>query len=204
VSNKHAATAHARGRKKPMWQRHPEDWYVEEEWVNDRLFACETFEGRIVDPACGIGRIVKAARRAGYKASGSDIVRRAPGYRVGNFFEQSRSVPNLVSNVPFRFALAFVGHSLNLAERKAALLLPAGWINGEARSRWLAKTPLKRIWHLAPRPSMPPGEIVVARKHKISNGTIDYVWLIFEQGFQGEPVTGWLRRGDAEKAPSQL
>ena len=198
MSQKHAPSAHARARrkKKRLWDRHPEDWYVEPDWVNDCLFRHEEFIGRIHDPACGVGRIVRAARRAGHRATGSDIVTRARGFKVGSFFEQTRPVENICCNVPFRFAMAFTGHALNLAERKVALLLPTAWINGEARSRWLSKTPLKRVWHITPRPSMPPGEVVMKATQSISNGTTDYSYFVWEHGYTGEPLTGWLRRGD--------
>jgi hypothetical protein len=197
MSKKHAPTAHARKRKgkKRIWERHPEDWYVEPDWVNDRLFANEPFDGPVHDPACGEGRIVMAARRAGLRATGCDIVKRAPGFKVGNFFERTHHVANIACNVPFRFALAFVAHALAIAERKVAVLLPATWVNAEARSRWLARTPLRRIWQITPRPSMPPGNVVL--KQKSDNGTGDFVWLVFEHGYAGRPELGWLRRGDA-------
>lgn len=206
MSQKHAPSAHARKRKnkKRMWQRHPEDWYIEPDWVNDRLFAEERFEGRIHDPACGSGRIVKAARRAGLRATGSDIVKRARGFRVGNFFEQTQTVDNIACNIPFRFAMAFVGHALNLAERKVAILVPAAWINAEQRSRWLSRTPLRQIWLLAPRPSMPPGEVIAAGTCRIGNGTTDFAWLVWERGYADKPRIGWLRRGDGISITSVL
>ncbi len=179
-----------RSKRNKRWERHPQDWYVEPEWPTERLLEAEPFEGPILDPACGLGRIVKVARRMGFTATGSDVMRRAPGFKAADFFQRVRSVPNIVSNVPFRFAMAFVGHSLNLAERKVALLLPAGWVQADERSRWLARTPLRRIWLLTPRPSMPPGTHVTER----GNGTTDYAWLVWEQGYQGLPELGWLRR----------
>jgi hypothetical protein len=45
-----------------IWSRHPEDFYCEPEWCSTRLFATEHFEGAIVDPSCGLGRIVEVAR----------------------------------------------------------------------------------------------------------------------------------------------
>ncbi len=183
-----------RKRKSHLWDRHPEDWYVEPDWANERLFEAEPFEGAILDPACGIGRIVKAARKAGLKCAGADLIRRAPGFRVGDFFQTTRSVANVVSNPPFRFAMAFVGHSLNLASNKVALLLPAGWVQSDERSRWLARTPLRRIWLLTPRPAMPPGTMVGASR---GNGTTDFAWLVWEQGYQGRPEISWLRRQSA-------
>ncbi|MFT4117441.1 hypothetical protein [Bradyrhizobium sp.] len=191
--------ARKRSNKKRLWDRHPEDWYIEPDWCDDRLFAAEKFEGRIHDPACGSGRIIAAARRAGLRATGSDIVKRAPSFRVGNFFEQTRFVENVVSNVPFRFAMAFVGHALNLADRKVAILLPSAWINAEARSIWLSRTPLRQIWLLAPRPSMPPGHR--ANEPRVGNGTTDFAWLVWERGYVEKPRIGWLRRGDTDPSP---
>jgi hypothetical protein len=58
------------------------DFYIEPEWCSERLFAVEQFTGAIWDPCCGIGRIVEAARRAGYPTIASDIVDR--GYHEGH------------------------------------------------------------------------------------------------------------------------
>ncbi|MBW7965354.1 hypothetical protein [Bradyrhizobium sp. BR 10261] len=197
MSQKHAPSMHHRRRAKKtrVWNRHPEDWYIEEEWVNDRLFEVESFEGRVHDPACGSGRIVRAARRAGLRATGSDIVLRAKGFRVADFFQSTKPVDNIACNLPFRFAMAFVGHALNLARRKVAMIVPTGWVNGNDRSQWLERTPLRRVYHLSPRPSMPPGPVVMADKQKIGNGTTDYSWAVWEHGYVGRPELCFLRRG---------
>jgi hypothetical protein len=44
-----------------------------------------------------------------------------------------------------------------------------------------------------PRPSMPPGEVIL-RGEKPGGGKTDFAWLVFEQGYTGEPGIGWLRR----------
>lgn len=63
-----------------LWTRHPDDWYVEEHWVDHRLFEHERFEGSVCDPACGLGRIVQAAQlaRFGRTAWGQDKAERSP------------------------------------------------------------------------------------------------------------------------------
>jgi hypothetical protein len=192
-----SATAPLRGplrkRKSKLWVRHPEDWYVEEEWCNTRFFEVEPFEGRIEDPACGMGRIVRAARKAGHVAAGADIVRRGFPCKVADFFARTRPVPNIVCNPPFRSAWAFVSYALVLAEDKVAMLLPAGWQQGDNRSRWLERTPLVRVWSLCPRPSMPPGPVIAAGV-KPGNGTTDYAWFVWQRGYEGHPQARWLRR----------
>ena len=100
MSKRHAAKAFVAGAPRPLrgplrktatraWRRHPHDWYVEDPWVSARLFEVETFEGRLLDPACGEGRIVRSARKAKLHCVGSDIVRRASGFRVGDFFQKT-------------------------------------------------------------------------------------------------------------------
>lgn len=197
-----SATAALRGplrkRDSHLWERDAHDFYVEPSWVSERLFASERFEGNVWDPACGTGRIVASAKLAGLEAHGMDIVKRGHAciFEI-DFLTASDPWPNIVSNPPFGIAEKFVAHALNLAERKVAMLLPANWVQGDKRSRWLATTPLRRVLFITPRPSMPPGAAVAAGQ-KPGNGTTDYCWMIWLRGFDGAPELGWLRRDAAE------
>lgn len=200
-----SATAALRGplrkRDSHLWARHPEDWYVEPEWCSARLFEAEDISGPIWDPACGSGNILRSAKAAGYETFGSDIVQRGPAIHVQNFLTMERGWPgSIVSNPPFGLCSdrkagthPFVQHALRLAAGKVALLMPANWIQGERRSRWLEQSGLRRVLFIAPRPSMPPGTALLAGD-KPGNGTTDYAWFIWERGHQGPPAIGWLRR----------
>lgn len=186
---------HGKNRNK-KWARHPDDWYVEESWCDTRLFEAEEFEGRIWDPAAGIGRIPTAAQAAGHEAVAGEIVDRGCADYIGDFRKcWEKLAPNIVCNVPFGIAEEFVPHALKLADRKVAMLLPSNWIQGDERSRWLETTPLRRVWYLTPRPSMPPGPVIVAGE-KPSNGTTDYAWFVWLKGYDGYAETRWLRRDD--------
>ena len=193
-----------------LWARAENDWYVEPSWCDERLFAVETFEGSIYDPACGMGRIVLAARAAGLDAHGSDIVSRSDVCeREADFLDwrwpMGARVENIISNPPFALCddrrartHPFVDLALKRANRKVALLLPSNWVQGASRSRWLATTPLRRVLFLTPRPSMPPGQVIAAGG-KPGNGTTDYAWFIWLKGFDGRPELGWLHR-DADQS----
>jgi hypothetical protein len=50
--------------------------YVEPQWCSIRLFEVEQFSGLIWDPFAGWGRIVEAARAAGYATRATDIADR--------------------------------------------------------------------------------------------------------------------------------
>lgn len=192
-----------RKRESSLWEREVNDWYVEPEWVSARLFEEEQFEGHVHDPACGGGNIVKSATAAGLLATGSDLVKRSEYCAYESDWltvEHDGPLDNIVSNPPFKLCddrknrtYPFVEKCLAMAERKVALLLPSNWIQGDKRSAWLATTPLRRVYFISPRPSMPPGHVIAAGE-KPGNGTTDYAWLIWLKGFDGAPEVRWLRR----------
>lgn len=184
-----------------IWARHENDWYVEPEWCSRRLFEQEEFRGSIFDPACGGGNILKSARAAGYHAYGNDVVRRSEyADTVANFLNTDFQADNIVSNPPFGLCddrkakrHPWPEHCLKLAKFKVALLMPANWVQGDQRSRWLQESPLYRVWFISPRPSMPPGEVLAAGM-KPGNGTTDYAWFVWLHGYSGAPTIHWLRR----------
>ena len=178
-----------------LWDRHPEDWYIEPSWTSERLFAVESFLGEVCDPACGSGRILASAEKASYQIRGFDLVQRSSYCtRVENFLNFSAyRLDNIVSNPPFGIAQQFVQHALAMADRKVAMLLPTKWVQGDKRSRWLETTPLRRVLFLAPRPSMPPGPVIEAGISP-GGGKEDFAWFIWHIGFDGKPECGWLRK----------
>jgi hypothetical protein len=141
-----------------VWPRDDADWYVEPTWCSIRLFAVESFVGHVHDPAAGMGRIVEAARAHGLPATGADIVARSFGFMVQDFALATEPVDNIVTNPPFALARQFVDHALELARRKIAILFPIARLNA---ARWLEDTPFRQLWLLTPRPSMPPGEMIL-------------------------------------------
>lgn len=184
-----------RKRESSLWAREANDWYVEPEWCSLRLFQEEKFTGTICDPACGRGTIVISALKSGLVAAGSDLIPRGWDSTLTphDFLSSDHPRVNIVSNPPFGIAEQFVEKALHLAERKVAMLLPANWVQGDKRSRWLGATPLRRVWFITPRPSMPPGQVLEAGG-KPGNGTTDYAWFVWLRGYDGAPEVRWLRR----------
>ncbi len=177
-----------------IWDREAHEHYVEPEWCSQRLFDVEPFVQEVWDPACGFGRICESARAFGHCAKATDIVDRGYGHFHGarDFYAAGmfELTANIVSNPPFdRFEL-FANQALKLARNKVALIWLVPRLNA---ARWLAGTPLARIWLLTPRPSMPPGHTITAGQ-KPGGGTQDFCWLVWEQGYRGKPELGWMHR----------
>ncbi len=183
-------------RRTHAWPRAAGDFYIEPRWCSERLFETEVFLREVVDPACGSGRIVEAARARHLPAEGWDLVNRGfPGTIVRDFLTYAGPGPeNLVFNVLFNLARPFIERAIELARCKTAAIFPTASLNA---ARWLLPLPLSRVWLLSPRPSMPPGELVLAGMQP-KGGRPDYCWLVFERGYVGSPWLRWLHRdGDS-------
>jgi len=170
---------------------------VEPTWISIRLFEVEDFDRSqvLLDPCTGFGRIAEAAKVAGYTVIAADIIDQGyPGCLVQDFLDRKSTPPTVVGNPPFNAVEAFASHALELGARKVALLFPVARLNA---ARWLKELPLRRIWLLTPRPSIPPG-YVIARGEKPGGGKTDFTWLIFERGYTGKAEVDWLHR-DGDK-----
>ena len=180
-----------RERRSHIWDRETNDHYVEPAWCSERLFDVEEFYGRINDPCCGFGTIPEAAYRAGIGATACDLVDR--GYKGGwveDFFTSTWPRDNIVANPPFNIAERFVRHALEVTGLKVAVIFPTARLNA---AHWIRETPLRRVWLLTPRPSMPPGHVLAAGG-KPGGGKVDFCWLVFERGHQGPAELRWLYR----------
>jgi hypothetical protein len=180
-----------------IWAKDPDGFYIEPQWVDERLFAMEPFVGTVWDPACGTGRIPDAAHAIGYSVVATDLVDR--GYQrfdgVVDFLCSEHHVANIVCNPPYPICRNFALHALRLARKKVAMIWLLRRLNA---ATWLKATPLRSVYLLSPRPSMPPGHVIAAGE-KPGGGTQDFVWLVWEHGHIGPPELHWLcRDGDNE------
>lgn len=204
--------------KKPVaahqYERDRDNFYTEPAWCSGRLFDVEAFEGEIVEPCAGTGNIMRSAQGAGLKVRAYDFRDRGiEGVTPGcNFFEQWPNghwpADNIVSNPPYglipsikqraavgfdRIEDYFLHLSLKRTTRKVALFLPASWLHSDKRGRWLETLPMSKIYMVGPRPSCPPGRLVMAGM-KAGGGKQDFSWFVFDHDHKGPITAHWLRR----------
>jgi hypothetical protein len=182
--------------------------YVEPLWCSARLFAAESFGAPgalILDPSCGWGRILRAAKAAGYGVAGSDVIDRRGDsqaftdfpFTICDFLIDTpvRAPWAIVCNPPFDRVRQFSEHAIDVATHKVAMLM---LLRRLPAARWLQRLPLETLWALSPRPSMPPASYIAAG-NKPAGGREDFCWLVFnKQSTIGhEPRLRWLHRDGA-------
>lgn len=211
-----------RGRKVVRHKRHPNDWYVEPSWAVDAIIPVvapmlrrwydRLLGGRpgIWDPCCGKGTTPLAFRKAGYKAWGTDLVDRgAPrsafldGLWLGEIdFLSERTAPlrldrmSIICNPPYKHTEAFVRRALSITRNLVAIVVPLNFLcSGGRFSLFMEEHPPLQLVFLSDRPSMPPGDKIAEMGDKaFTGGTIDYVWIIWDNRRPGVRLAPlWVR-----------
>ncbi|MBO1325295.1 hypothetical protein K2X14_07785 [Acetobacter sp. TBRC 12305] len=176
--------------------RQADDWYVEPAWCVDALVRAERpFVGSVLDPCCGGGNIVGRLEAAGVAAIGSDLRDRTEGSFPVIGFDDALPLfrpASVVSNPPYGRAQDMIDRSLECTQDRVCVLLRLAFLEGQKRRDWFENVPLARVWVCSRRVSMPPGGTEV----KPSGGAIAYAWFVFEHGWRGQPVVGFLADGE--------
>lgn len=196
--------------------RHPWDWYVEEQWVTHRLLDFVQLEQdvTILDPACGQCHIPAALADRGFKAFGTDLFRRSEDPRflgthdfLGDQIHMLEAIGKLsiLMNPPFSsqggklvkgLGENFVRRALAIATHKVAALLPLKWLASAGRYRLFAEHMPAGIYVLSERPSMPPGDKIAELGPRCAyrRGKIDYVWILWDKNAEPLPYapTFWI------------
>jgi len=182
--------------------RHPWDWYVEEQWVTHALASHVDLERDVtyLDPTCGLGNIPAALATLGLTAFGTDIAQRTDARHfmgehdfLGDQVHMLEALPalSIVMNPPFSFqngvlvrglAEQIIRRALAIATHKVCALLPLKWLASQGRYSLFTEWTPFGVYVLMERPSMPPGHKIgelggQAHKH----GKVDYMWVVWDR-----------------------
>jgi hypothetical protein len=189
------STYHLNGGFKPALKRFADlegpDFYPTPEWATQALIGSERFEGKIWEPACGDGAMVRVLRDTGCPVDASDLFDRGYGEIGVDFLRSSRSVENIVSNPPYNSAEGFVEAGLRQATSKLCLLLRLAFLEGANRQRTIfANTPPARVWVFSERITFYPAGAV-----QKGSGTTAYAWFVWDRQAPRITELKWLPLG---------
>lgn len=168
------------------------DFYPTPSWATYALVDNECFEGRIWEPACGDGTMVRVLRHTGCPIDASDLFDRGFGEIGVDFLSQSRSVENIITNPPYNSAEGFVQAGLRQATRKLCLLLRLAFLEGANRQRTIfLDTPPARVWVFSERITFYPAGATMK-----GTGTTAYAWFVWDKECGGQETNlKWVPLG---------
>jgi hypothetical protein len=174
------------------------DFYPTPDWATYALVDNERFEGRIWEPACGDGSMVRVLRDTGHPVDASDLFDRGYGEIGVDFLKSTRVVENIVTNPPYNSAEGFVEAGLRQATRKFCLLLRLAFLEGGNRQRTIfAEIPPSRVWVFSERITFYPAGAVVK-----GSGTTAYAWFVWDkQGSNKNSELRWFPPGYKARYP---
>lgn len=178
--------------------REKDDFYPTPPEGTRALLAVERFAGAVWEPACGDGAISRELAAAGYDVVSTDLVDRGFGTARVDFLMEGRALaPNICTNPPFKMTVPFMRHAVDLtadtAGAKVALLLRLAALEGAGRRAIFETTPLARVWVFSRRLTIyRAGMAPAGGGAKPSGGVVAFAWFVWEHGYQGPPVLGWV------------
>ena len=153
------------------------DFYPTPDWATYALIDNERFDGRIWEPACGDGTMVRVLLGTNCPIDASDLYNRGYGEIGLDFLKESRTVENIVTNPPYNSAEGFVEAGLRQTTHKLCLLLRLAFLEGANRQRTIfSTTPPARVWVFSERITFYPAGAVVK-----GTGTTAYAWFVWDK-----------------------
>lgn len=170
--------------------REENDFYATESKAVELLLAEETFDNNILEPCCGKKHITNILEQAGYTVKSSDLIDRGVGADIQDFFKITDWGGDIISNPPYKNALDFVKHSLDIVKEgsKVAMFLKILFLEGKKRKEFFEKHPPKVIYVASGRLNCAKN----AEFDKYPSSAVCYAWFVWEKGFKGEPVIRWI------------
>jgi hypothetical protein len=167
------------------------DFYPTPRWATFALIDNEPFRGDIWECACGDGAMSVVLSELRNRIESSDLYDRGYGEIGHDFLRTDRRSPNIITNPPFHSAEGFVAASLEMAEKKFALLLRLAFLEGAHRARTIFhQHPPSRVWVFSERITFYPKGAQPA-----GSGTTAYAWFVWDKAHQGATQLSWFKPG---------
>lgn len=169
--------------------REVNDYYATDPKAVELLLEKEKFSNKLLEPSCGEGHISKVLQDAGYQVESYDLVDRGFG-TVKDFFTVEKFDGNIITNPPYKIALDFVKHSLEIIPdgNKVAMFLKIQFLESKSRRIFFDEFPPKKIYVASSR-------LICAMNgefDKYKSSAACYAWFIWEKGYTGKPEIDWI------------
>ena len=177
-------------------EREEHDFYATSSEAIDKLLKHFSLPKKIWECACGTGCLSERLVEFGHDVVSTDLIDRGYG-GVQDFFKAGTmpdSCKCILTNPPYKYALEFVLHSLDLLPDGGlcVMFLKTTFLEGQKRYERLYKNmPPKYVLQFSKR-------VLCAKNGKFAamrNGggsAVSYAWFVWEKGYNGQTTVKWI------------
>lgn len=155
-----------------------------------------SFEGDILEPACGQGHISKTLKEMlpNFNVISTDLINRGYGQGGVNFLthDYGRTFNTVITNPPFSLAKEFIEKGLEIADKYVIMLCKIQLLEGLKRKDMFLNTPLKYIYvHTTRQATWKEGKPTDSKGKKWAT-TMCLAWFVWDKEYEGEPIVRWI------------
>lgn len=178
-------------------KRNKNDYYQTPYSMTRQLLEVENFEGKILEPCCGAGAIVKVLRDYDKSIDYCDLNNE---FSLTGIFKNFKDFinddfdryDNIITNPPFSLAKEFILKAKEITNNKIAMLLPLNYLHGVTRYNEIyldRKFPLKAVYVFCRYGML---EETIRDDGSYRTGMMVYAWYIWDKDYKGEPIIRWI------------
>ena len=169
--------------------REVNDYYATDPRAVDLLLEKENFSKKVLEPSCGEGHISKVLTGNSYEVTSYDLIDRGFG-EVKDFFDVEKFDGDIITNPPYKIALDFAKHSLDIIDdgAKVAMFLKIQFLESKSRRAFFDEFPPKKVYVASSR-------LLCAMNgdfDKYKSSAACYAWFVWEKGYVGKPMIDWI------------
>ena len=155
-----------------------------------------SFEGDILEPACGQGHISKTLKEMlpSFNVISTDLIDRGYGQGGVNFLthDYGRTFNTVITNPPFSLAREFIEKGLKVADKYVIMLCKIQLLEGVKRKDMFLNTPLKYVYvHTTRQATWKEGKPTDSKGKKWAT-TMCLAWFVWDKEYEGEPIIRWI------------
>ena len=173
----------------PTATRATNDLYCTNPKQVEKLLEYETFNNNIWECCNGLSHISNYLIDKGYTVTKTDIdTYEQDDVDVVNFLDVDTTFDgDIITNPPYHNAEQFAAKAIESAN-KVAMLMKINFLATQKNKKLYDKYPPKVIYVLSKRLNCAKnGEF-----DKYGNGAVDYCWIIWEKGYEGQTQIKWI------------
>lgn len=170
-------------------QREENDFYATSPVALEKLLQKEDFDN-VWECACGVGNLSEVLKEKGIHGKSSDLINRNYGEIVDFLNEDINWEGDIITNPPYKTSTDFVYKALSILKngRKLAMIFPQRYLSSKTRYKLFTQFPPKIVYAFS-------GRVACALNNDFSlhsNSAVDYLWIIWEKGYEGETILRWI------------